>query len=113
MSDLSSSIFKNARSKNLKSSMSPTNGWIRVCSIASVLPSDFLVANISTPPSIRLSTQSLSASAHDKSSYAERNASMNASSGLGFVGIFLHHIEEKNPGLVVLFLARDLRRRAH
>jgi hypothetical protein len=51
-------------------------------------------ASISTPPSIGLSTQSFSASAHDKSSYADRNASMKTSSGRGFDGM-LHIIAPK------------------
>lgn len=54
--------------KDTKSSLSFMNGWISVCSIANVLPSNLLVANISTPPSFRLSAPSFSASAQARSS---------------------------------------------
>src|SRR4051812_1692936 len=49
--------------------------------MANVLPSGLRVASISTSRSTRLSTQSLLASAHDRSSYADRNAWMKTSSG--------------------------------
>ena len=43
--DVSFSISRNAGAKDAKSSLSPVNGSIIVCSMASVLPSGFLVAS--------------------------------------------------------------------
>jgi hypothetical protein len=55
-----------------ESSFSPTKGWIRVCSRASVAP-DSAVAITSTAPSRFSSTQSSDASFQAQSSQAERN----------------------------------------
>src|ERR1700732_950912 len=84
--DLSSSMPIKAALKNAKSSFSPTNGSTIVCSIARLLLSDLLIARTSTAPSILLSSQSISASAHEWFSYAERNRSIIASSLRDFVG---------------------------